>query len=86
MTDLASLTASGDGLGPAVVKAVTPAAGLGTRFLPATKATPNTGDRLDYLKAVVRLASERSDLGPELRSWLREFVTELPAEAGREGR
>lgn len=40
----------------------------------------DTGDRLDYLKAVVRLASEREDLGPDLRSFLREFVAELPAE------
>jgi UTP--glucose-1-phosphate uridylyltransferase len=40
----------------------------------------DTGDRLDYLKAVIRLASERDDLGPPLRSWLREFVTDLPAE------
>ncbi|MBN1091532.1 UTP--glucose-1-phosphate uridylyltransferase [Blastococcus sp. TML/M2B] len=40
----------------------------------------DTGDKLDYLKAVVRLAAERDDLGPALRSWLREFVGELPAE------
>ncbi|RZU34424.1 UTP--glucose-1-phosphate uridylyltransferase GalU [Blastococcus saxobsidens] len=40
----------------------------------------DTGDKLDYLKAVVRLAAERDDLGPALRSWLRDFVTELPAE------
>ena len=40
----------------------------------------DTGDRLDYLKAVVRLAAERDDLGPPLRSWLREFVADLPAE------
>jgi UTP--glucose-1-phosphate uridylyltransferase len=40
----------------------------------------DTGDRLDYLKAVVRLAVERDDLGPPLRSWLREFVADLPAE------
>ncbi len=40
----------------------------------------DTGDRLDYLKAVVRLATEREDLGPDLRSFLREFVAELPAE------
>jgi UTP--glucose-1-phosphate uridylyltransferase len=40
----------------------------------------DTGDKLDYLKAVIRLASERDDLGPALRSWLREFVTDLPAE------
>ena len=34
----------------------------------------DTGDRLDYLKTVVRLASEREDLGPDFRSWLRDFV------------
>jgi UTP--glucose-1-phosphate uridylyltransferase len=38
----------------------------------------DTGDRLDYLKAVIRLASERDDLGPPLRAWLTEFVAELP--------
>ena len=31
----------------------------------------DTGDRADYLKAVVRLACERPDLGPEFRRWLR---------------
>jgi len=34
----------------------------------------DTGDRLDYLKTVVRLASEREDLGPPLLAWLREWV------------
>jgi UTP--glucose-1-phosphate uridylyltransferase len=34
----------------------------------------DTGDRLDYLKTVVRLASEREDLGPELLAWLREWL------------
>jgi UTP--glucose-1-phosphate uridylyltransferase len=34
----------------------------------------DTGDRLDYLKAVVQLACERQDLGPDLRSWLRSYV------------
>jgi UTP--glucose-1-phosphate uridylyltransferase len=37
----------------------------------------DTGDKLSYLKAVVTLASERDDLGPELRSWLGEFVAEF---------
>lgn len=37
----------------------------------------DTGDRLDYLKAVVRLASENPDLGPELVPWLREFVASV---------
>ncbi|MFC9324722.1 UTP--glucose-1-phosphate uridylyltransferase GalU [Kitasatospora sp. NPDC057015] len=34
----------------------------------------DTGDRADYLRAIVRLASEREDLGPEFRSWLKSFV------------
>ena len=40
----------------------------------------DTGTKLDYLKAVVRLAAERDDLGPPLRSWLREFASDLPPE------
>jgi len=36
----------------------------------------DTGDRLDYLKTVIRLAAERDDLGPELLSWLREWLPE----------
>jgi UTP--glucose-1-phosphate uridylyltransferase len=40
----------------------------------------DTGDKLDYLKAVVRLAAEREDLGPEFGPWLRNFVADLPAE------
>ncbi len=39
----------------------------------------DTGDRADYLKAVVRLACERDDLGPELLAWLTEFVKERGA-------
>ncbi|KAA9085486.1 UTP--glucose-1-phosphate uridylyltransferase GalU [Microbacterium radiodurans] len=37
----------------------------------------DTGDRLDYIKAIVQLASDRDDLGPELRPWLQEFVATL---------
>jgi UTP--glucose-1-phosphate uridylyltransferase len=40
----------------------------------------DTGDRLDYLKAVIRLASEREDLGPPLRAWLQDFVADLPGQ------
>ena len=36
----------------------------------------DTGDRLDYLKAVVRLAAERDDLGPPLLEWLRAWLPE----------
>jgi len=34
----------------------------------------DTGDRADYLKAIVRLACERPDVGPDFRSWLEDFV------------
>jgi UTP--glucose-1-phosphate uridylyltransferase len=34
----------------------------------------DTGDRLDYLKTVVRLAADREDLGPPLLEWLREWL------------
>src|SRR5690606_7456010 len=37
----------------------------------------DTGDRLSYLQAVVRLAVERDDLGPDLVRWLKEFVDTL---------
>jgi UTP--glucose-1-phosphate uridylyltransferase len=37
----------------------------------------DTGDRLDYLKAVVQLASERADLGPDFRAWLRGYVAAM---------
>jgi UTP--glucose-1-phosphate uridylyltransferase len=36
----------------------------------------DTGDRADYLRAIVRLACEREDLGPDFRSWLKRFVDE----------
>jgi UTP--glucose-1-phosphate uridylyltransferase len=36
----------------------------------------DTGDRGDYLRAIVRLACERDDLGPEFRTWLRSYVNE----------
>ncbi|SEF16861.1 UTP--glucose-1-phosphate uridylyltransferase GalU [Jiangella alba] len=38
----------------------------------------DTGDRLDYLRTIVSLASERSDLGVDFRAFLREFVAQLP--------
>jgi UTP--glucose-1-phosphate uridylyltransferase len=34
----------------------------------------DTGDRADYLRAIVRLACEREDLGPDFRAWLRDYV------------
>ncbi|WP_433584503.1 UTP--glucose-1-phosphate uridylyltransferase GalU [Microbacterium hydrocarbonoxydans] len=37
----------------------------------------DTGDRVDYIKAIVQLATDRDDLGPELRPWLKEFAERL---------
>ncbi|MDJ0351074.1 UTP--glucose-1-phosphate uridylyltransferase GalU [Cryobacterium sp. PH29-G1] len=37
----------------------------------------DTGDRLDYIKAIVQLAVDRDDLGPDLKPWLHEFVATL---------
>jgi len=37
----------------------------------------DTGDRLDYIKAIVQLAADREDLGPDLRPWLKEFAATL---------
>jgi UTP--glucose-1-phosphate uridylyltransferase len=37
----------------------------------------DTGDRLDYIKAIIQLAVDRSDLGPDLRPWLRDFADGL---------
>ncbi|MDR6906903.1 UTP--glucose-1-phosphate uridylyltransferase [Agromyces sp. 3263] len=34
----------------------------------------DTGDKLDYIKAVVQLAADRDDLGPELKPWLVDYV------------
>ncbi|KWX09788.1 UTP--glucose-1-phosphate uridylyltransferase, partial [Carbonactinospora thermoautotrophica] len=36
----------------------------------------DTGDRDDYLRAIVRLACEHEDLGPGFRAWLKTFVAE----------
>jgi len=37
----------------------------------------DTGDRLDYIKAIVQLAAERDDLGAPLREWLKDYVAGL---------
>jgi UTP--glucose-1-phosphate uridylyltransferase len=34
----------------------------------------DTGDKLDYIKAVVQLAADRDDLGPDFKPWLIEYV------------
>ncbi|GAA3597823.1 UTP--glucose-1-phosphate uridylyltransferase GalU [Klugiella xanthotipulae] len=37
----------------------------------------DTGDRADWIKAIIRLAVDREDLGPELRDWIKTFASEL---------
>jgi UTP--glucose-1-phosphate uridylyltransferase len=37
----------------------------------------DTGDKLDYLKTLVKLASERDDLGEAFNAWLKEFAEAL---------
>ncbi len=37
----------------------------------------DTGDKIDYIKAILQLATEREDLGAELRPWLKQFAAGL---------
>ena len=37
----------------------------------------DTGDKLDYIKAILQLASDREDLGPDLRPWIKDFAATL---------
>ena len=47
--------------------------GGGVRGVVFTGRRYDTGDKLSYLQAVTQLASEREDIGPEFKAWLREF-------------
>jgi UTP--glucose-1-phosphate uridylyltransferase len=37
----------------------------------------DTGDKLDFIKATLRLGVDREDIGDELRTWLKEFNKEI---------
>jgi UTP--glucose-1-phosphate uridylyltransferase len=37
----------------------------------------DTGDRLDYIKAIIQLGVDRDDLGPDLRRWVKQFAAGL---------
>lgn len=37
----------------------------------------DTGDKLDFIKATLRIAVDRDDLGNELRAWLKDFAKEI---------
>ncbi len=62
LTDALQTLASGNGEGDGVYGVVF----KGRRF--------DTGDKLSYLKANVILASEREELGEDLKAWLKDFV------------
>ncbi|WP_022889937.1 UTP--glucose-1-phosphate uridylyltransferase GalU [Agromyces italicus] len=40
----------------------------------------DTGDKLDYIKAVIQLAVDRDDLGAELKEWLLGYTAALDAD------
>ncbi|WP_458115410.1 UTP--glucose-1-phosphate uridylyltransferase GalU [Arthrobacter sp. D2-10] len=65
LTDALQTLAAADGEGSGVFGVVF----RGRRY--------DTGDKLSYLKAVVTLASEREDFGPDLRNWLQEFTDSM---------
>ena len=58
--------------------AVSKAAGAGVHGVVFRGRRYDTGDRLEYLKCVVRLACEHEELGDEFTSWLGDFVSEEP--------
>lgn len=37
----------------------------------------DTGDKLDFIKATIRIAVDRDDIGKELRNWLKDFSKEI---------
>ena len=49
----------------------------GVRGVVFTGRRYDTGDKLDFIKATLRIAIDREDLGPELKSWLKGFAKEL---------
>ncbi|MFF2271285.1 UTP--glucose-1-phosphate uridylyltransferase [Agromyces sp. NPDC058136] len=40
----------------------------------------DTGDKLDYIKAVIQLAADRDDLGTDLKTWLAEYTSTFEAD------
>lgn len=40
----------------------------------------DTGDKLSYIQAVITLASDREDLGPALRAWIKDYASTLADE------
>ena len=49
----------------------------GVRGVVFTGRRYDTGDKLDFIKATLRMAVDREDLGDELRLWLKDFARDL---------
>ncbi|HEU4542345.1 MAG TPA: UTP--glucose-1-phosphate uridylyltransferase GalU [Jiangellaceae bacterium] len=64
-----------------VLASTPPEDGGGVRAVVFRGRRYDTGDRLDYLRTTVQLASEREDLGKDFRAFLRDFVAKLPDES-----
>jgi UTP--glucose-1-phosphate uridylyltransferase len=62
-----------------------PAAGGGVHGVLFRGRRYDTGDRLDYLRTVVRLAADRDDLGPDFCAWLYQFVDERRSGGSTDG-
>ena len=56
-----------------VLATMPPERGGGVRGVVFDGRRYDTGDKLSYLQAVITLATQRQDIGPELKAWLRDF-------------
>jgi UTP--glucose-1-phosphate uridylyltransferase len=57
-----------------VLATMSPEQGGGVRGVIFDGRRYDTGDKLSYLQAVITLASQRQDIGPQLTAWLQEFT------------
>jgi UTP--glucose-1-phosphate uridylyltransferase len=57
-----------------VLATMPPEQGGGVRGVVFDGRRYDTGDKLGYLQAVITLATQRQDIGPELTAWLQEFT------------
>ena len=49
----------------------------GVRGVVFTGRRYDTGDKLDFIKATLKIGIDREDIGQDLRSWLKDFATDL---------
>lgn len=57
--------------------AANPAIAGGVRGVIFSGRRYDTGDKLDFIKATLRIAVDRDDIGAELKSWLKDFSKEI---------